>query len=213
MRMTRKIGWLVALVVLVLAGIAPAAIAAPEGEPEKKSNSGKTKAAGDNPYAQAAKGKKPAKKVYGNDDLQQLAGGTPLPELEEEEQTEGASKDKTAPTAETDPAAETAESAGQDALEEFLDRKKKAAERREAIAAAEQKVTEALQKVAEVERRLIAIRNPYLARPEAPEGAAEEWKEMDAAQRVERSKEDLKKAQEEVKKAEEELQRLRSSAP
>ena len=96
-------------------------------------------------------------------------------------------------------------------LEELLESKGKAEQHRQEITAAEGKVTRTMQEIAAIERRLIAIRNPLLARPQAPEGTEEEWDGMTAPQRVERSKEDLAKAQAELKEAEDDLARLRSS--
>jgi hypothetical protein len=129
----------------------------------------------DNPFLKAARGKagEPAQdKVYGNDDLERLFG--PPPPVEEEAAAEPA------------PAAEGAAPAPQpgDPLAEIEDQRKQALERAAAAAEAEKKVTELRDRLASLERAKIAVHNPLLARPEAPEGHADEWEKMSGTERA-----------------------------
>ena len=61
-------------------------------------------------------------------------------------------------------------------------------------------------------QRILATKNPLLARPRIPDEEQAEWNGLGAAERVRSSEEKLQQAREELQKAKAELARLRASA-
>lgn len=55
-------------------------------------------------------------------------------------------------------------------------------------------IAQARARIADLERRLLALRNPLLARPAAPEKNAEDWQELDTVERVKRFEKELQDA-------------------
>ena len=74
---------------------------------------------------------------------------------------------------------------------------------------AEQRVAAASARVVELEKRLLAIHNPYLPRPELPPEEALAWKGLDGRQRAARVEQQLVEARGELDAAEADLARLR----
>jgi hypothetical protein len=131
----------------------------------------------ENPFLKAARGKagEPVQdKVYGNDDLERLFGPPPAAEQ--------------APAAEPEPGTESAPPVPPpdpgNVLAEIEEQRKQAEERAAVAAEAEKKITDLRDRLASLERAKIAVHNPLLARPEAPEGHAAEWDKMSGTERV-----------------------------
>ena len=78
------------------------------------------------------------------------------------------------------------------------------------VEAAEQRVAAASARVVELEKRLLAIRNPFLPRPELPPEEAQAWEGLDGAQRAARVEQQLAEARDELAAAEDELMSLRA---
>jgi hypothetical protein len=146
-------------------------------------------------------GKQPAK-VYGNAELKKMFGPAPdtivLPA-----------------TPAGRPSGDSGEAAAppSDALESLFAGEAKKKERAARIAEGEQEVAAARQKVTDLEKRMLAVRNPYLARPKAPEEGAEEWLAADTRKRVELTAQQLEAARAAVTEAEQALAELRRSTP
>jgi hypothetical protein len=173
--------------VLTIPWLAGGALAAEtKGQAKSKDCTGMTeaqkKAAGceeENPFLKAARGKggepTPGEdKVFGNDDLERLFGPPPPVEQETAAEPVPAGEGATPPPA----------PAPGDALAEIEEQRKQAAERAAAAAEAEKKVSELRDRLASLERAKIAVHNPLLARPEAPEGHGEEWERMNGTERA-----------------------------
>jgi hypothetical protein len=65
----------------------------------------------------------------------------------------------------------------------------------------EQRVRDAEAKVAELEKRLLAIANPFLPRPELPPEEAQAWQGLDGVQRRDRVNKQLDEARKELEAA------------
>jgi hypothetical protein len=65
----------------------------------------------------------------------------------------------------------------------------------------EQRVRDAEAKVAELEKRLLAIANPFLPRPELPPEEAQAWQGLDGVQRRDRVNKQLEEARKELEAA------------
>jgi hypothetical protein len=72
----------------------------------------------------------------------------------------------------------------------------------------EQRVKDAEAKIAELEKRRLAISNPYLPRPELPPEEAEAWRGLDGVQRRERVDKQLEEARAELETAQQALKAL-----
>ena len=136
----------------------------------------------------------PPAKVYTNDDLERLPPPTALPP---DDGSPGVVVAAPPPVkAQSEPRA--------------TERPKPAAARAPArVEAAEQRVAAASARVVELEKRLLAIHNPYLPRPELPPEEAQAWKGLDGRQRAARVEQQLVEARNELDAAEEDLTRLR----
>jgi hypothetical protein len=200
------IGWTVWLT-LTLALIALPAIAK-EGH-EVASESGKTEKAESSqdesnlsPLVQAsrrvrAEEKDVEVKVYGNDDLNEMFGPS--------ESTPTATQDE-----ESTGVAETAEvEALPDALEQMFAGEARKKERATEISGAEQRITDAKQAIVDLEKRLLAVKNPLLARPSAPEEGADEWNAGDGQTRVRQTEQQIAAARKALADAERELSDLK----
>jgi len=199
------------LVWVVFMGLVPAlGFAAPtasdDGEdPEKKPSSEETGArpgAEPSPWVQATGGKasKEPARVYRNADLERLYGGE-------------ATTPTAAPSAPVPAPPAGVEGQPQDALEQLFAREAARLEHAKQVAAAEQRAEAARQKLVDAEKRLTAVRNPYLARPGAPEEGAEAWDQADGAQRASQSEAMIRAARDEVAEAERALADLRRANP
>ena len=72
-------------------------------------------------------------------------------------------------------------------------------------------VDEARARVAELEKRLLAVRNPFLPRPQLPADEERIWTTLDGAQRAARVEAQLEQARRDVEKAEADLAALPSA--
>jgi len=134
-------------------------------------------------------GTEEVRKVYTNEDLEKLPPLTTLPE------------DDGSPGVLVAPAREGSSEP----------RSEPAAETRASVEDAEQRVAAASAQVAELEKRLLAIRNPLLPRPQLPPEEAQAWEGLDGIQRAGRVEGQLASAREELADAEAELARRRSA--
>jgi hypothetical protein len=154
----------------------------------------------DNPFLKAARGKpgQPAEdKVYGNEDLERLFGPPP-PEEEPAAEPPAAAVPGEAPPAQPG-----------DPLAELQAQRRKAEERAAAIVEAEKKIADLNERIANLERTKIAIHNPLLARPVAPEGSGPEWDNMAGPERVAVVDRLIEATRIEIQQAEQELERVR----
>jgi len=198
--------------VMILALVSFAATAGETQEPSADRSDGgdqKTEEAQPSPLVQATGGKADGKreKVYGNDDLEKMFGPAPA-------RADGSSVANSDESATEKPkAAASAATAGDSALDQLFAGEARKREHAASIAAAETQVAEAKQRLADLEKRLLASRNPLLARPKPPEEGAEEWNRADAAGRVEQTQAGIEAARKAVAEAQRELAALRSAAP
>ena len=100
-----------------------------------------------------------------------------------------------------------------DPLKWMQDRQAREAEWSRQVAESEQEVRDAEQKVADLEYRLRATRIPFLARPEIPEEEQGEWEGLTAAERAERTQQQLDEARAELAAAQQKLGALRAQKP
>jgi hypothetical protein len=183
---------------------APAALAQGGEEAEEK-------AAEESPYAQAtnnAKRKAPAKS-YTNADLERMFGPSGDTEKPPEEATPAEEEGGEEPA---DSAEKPAEEAP-DPLKKLFEDEKKREEHEVKIGEATEKIAAAERRVADLERRALAISNPLLARPTAPEDGAEEWDAADSVERLEQNEAAIEAAREELEQARAELEQLQESVP
>ena len=162
------------------------------------------------PFVQATGGPdRSSSKVFTNKDLKKLQGmgsssastssssPTPVP----------------TPTRDKPPAVEAAASQPKTALEQMFEQEALRKEHEQKIVEAEQRVVTARQSVVDLEKRLLAIKNPFLARPKTPEDGAREWESGNSQQRVDMTEARVQAAREEIAQAERDLAALRNSRP
>jgi hypothetical protein len=146
--------------------------------------------------------------VFTNEDLKRLFGeeepGTPPAEPG---QAPAAGRSDPPPLRPGEPAAQPPT----DPLTWMADRKARAEERQKRIAEAEKAVADGEARVSELEKRMLAVKNPYLARPEISDEEKEGWDEMDAVERVKRTEDDLAQARKDLVQARQELRQLRAT--
>lgn len=102
-----------------------------------------------------------------------------------------------------------ADPAATDPLQWMEDRQAREEAERVRIAAAEKAVADARAHVAELEKRLLAVRNPFLPRPVLPPEEAAAWEGLDGAERAKRVEAQLGEARSELERAEKTLADLR----
>ena len=83
-------------------------------------------------------------------------------------------------------AAAAPEAAPPDPLQWMEDRAAREEAKKVRLAEAEQDVVDARARVAELEKRLLAVKNPFLPRPVLPPDEAQAWQGLNGPQRVER---------------------------
>jgi hypothetical protein len=155
-----------------------------------------------------APAKKPATKddqvhVYTNDDLDRLP---PDPT---------ARRSEAGPPAGKDVAGAASKAKGvvpYDALGRLQDEQAKAAGLATQIADAERKVTAAEGRVQDLEKKALAIKNPFLPRPEVSPEQAEAWRRMNNVERLKATEDELAAARKAVESAKADLEKLRSAA-
>jgi len=97
-----------------------------------------------------------------------------------------------------------------DPLKQIADDKARAAERQTRIAEAEKNVAAAEARVKDLERQELAVKNPYLPRPQVPADQADQWKKMNGGERLKATDEQIRQARKEAADARAELDRARS---
>jgi hypothetical protein len=169
---------------------------------EKRSDEGSGQSASPAMQAVAGKSGDADVEVYTNQDLQRMFGAA-RPSNPPETAPPGSTPESSEPTEGT--------RAPQSALEQVLGEEKLRQERQAEIPAAEQAVGDARERVKEMERRVLASKNPLLARPALPEDeqTAGEWAESGAAGRVSIAEQELDAARTALAKAEQALRDLR----
>jgi hypothetical protein len=202
---------------VVVLGVAIAgAVAADESKPPQKPKP-KPKDAATSPILEAAKEAaardeaEPAE-VFTNDDLERMMSNLPP-----EKQAQGVyqapapgtpAENAAAPAGETPPANPEAEISSLDWLEQQREGK---TAREDALRAARERVTGLEAKVAELERRALAIKNPFLARPEKPkseDGQEVEWDNLDSRERVAVTEHELVQVRKDLDQARNDLAQL-----
>jgi hypothetical protein len=164
--------------------------------------------------AMGGSGESPGGKVYTNEDLEQLATGTPVDVMFKPSAPPTAAE----PTAETevpDRADKTGSESGAQAEDSagWLERRQAESKQRERqIAEAQDKVDAAAQRVSELEDRLRKVKNPLLARPEIPEDERGGWQGMSNPERLTQTEAGLKQAREELAAAREEMVKARAAS-
>jgi len=176
-------------------------------------------AAAEEPAKAKAPERSEESKVYTNADLRRPQA-TPATDAEAADSaaTPADPAEETAePVEQTAAAAETAKTEETDAQAEAnpLDwmkaRQAQQAERERLIQEAEVRLAEARTEVAAIEKRIAAIRNPYLAPPKPAEDD-EKWSGQNNVERLESSKSELEEARLKVTEVEAELRELRSGS-
>jgi hypothetical protein len=145
-------------------------------------------------------------KVYTNEDLQRLFGDEELEESELPPEEEPAEQQPAPAVAVEQESPDTGPS---DPLSLLQQQQAQDQERSRSRAEAEQAVATAQSRVTELEQRILALRNPFMARPEIPEDEKSEWDSMGTADRLKKTEEQLSRAREELAEAQKELQKYR----
>jgi hypothetical protein len=163
------------------------------------------------PFAQATGGKGSTSpgKVYTNEDLARLSGSEPAPPSGAP--ASGASASETDSGAEQTGASAPKEE--KSALDQLFERQALREEHKQQVTKAADRVAAAKERIADLEKRALAVKNPFLARPEAPEEGAEEWERGNGPQRLKQTEDQLEAARDELAEAERALAELQSSAP
>ncbi len=143
-------------------------------------------------------------KVYDNAELAKMFGAAP-------EATRGPAAESGSATADT--AGKSAPAGESDPLTAMFAAEARKKEQAQKIAAGEQRVAAAKERLAQLKKRKLATRNPFLARPKAPDEGVEEWKAMNAEQRAKHADQEFATARTALSAAERELAELRSGRP
>ncbi len=99
-----------------------------------------------------------------------------------------------------------------DPLQAIQDEKRRSEQRQAQIALTEKAVADAEANVRDLEARLLAQRNPFLARPKLSKEDADAERDLDANQRVQRTEQQLEESRRDLERARAELARLRSGS-
>ncbi len=164
------------------------------------------KASGENPPAGTSKPKqKPGRiekteavPVYTNEDLERMFGPSTASDKKREEEPARAEESR-APLGGA--GAEARQAAERDPLGAIEEERAREADRNLRLAKAEREVAEAAARVKELEKRALAVRNPFLPRPELPPEEAEAWKGLSNEQRLERIEAALAEARKKLEEA------------
>jgi hypothetical protein len=97
-----------------------------------------------------------------------------------------------------------------DPLQWMADRAAREEARKVRIAEAEKALFDARERVGELEKRLLAVKNPFLPRPVLPPDEAKAWEGLSGAERAARVEAQLKEAREAVVETEATLAELKS---
>jgi hypothetical protein len=139
--------------------------------------------------------------VYTNDDLDRMQPASP------------ATRPSPATAKEAVPKAGEKRPAGPfDPLKRMQEEQASAAELQTQIAGAEKKVTESEEKVRDLERRRLAVANPFLAPPQVAPEQAEQWKKLSGPERLRATDDEIAQARKELEDAKAALQKLRASS-
>jgi hypothetical protein len=160
-------------------------------------------------HATGGKGSTSQGKVYTNEDLARLSGSEPAPQAGAP--ASGASARETDSGAEQTGATDTKEE--KSALDQLFERQALREEHKQKVTEAVDRVAAAKERITDLEKRALAVKNPFLARPKAPEEGAEEWERGSGPQRLKQTENQLQAARDELAEAERELAELQRSAP
>lgn len=190
---------LLALAFGLLLPLAPCCGAASE---EKASGAGDSqpRAAGasepERDPARSQRKKAQAVPLYTNEDLERMFGPSGA-----SKQSEGEAKPQPSSAAREGARPEAPRVPRRDPLEAIEEEQAREADRGLRLAEAEREVAEAAARVKELEKRALAIRNPFLPRPELPPEEAEAWKGLSNEQRLERTEAALAEARRKLEEA------------
>jgi hypothetical protein len=137
-------------------------------------------------------------RVYTNDDLGRLPPESPLP-------ASTAAK-KTAPPA------EAGVEKAPDPVQVMENEEARKDARQLQIAEAQRAVAAAEARVRDLERRALAVKNPFLARPEIPDEDRAAWDKMTAPERLKLTEDQLKAARDDLERAKARLDQLQSGS-
>ncbi|MDH3592779.1 MAG: hypothetical protein OER88_12915 [Planctomycetota bacterium] len=182
----RRRTWIAPVAILCLLAAGEVWAQRDRAEPEKKQTESQDQAATDSKKKKSAiaqavtreRGRKPAR-VFTNEDLEKLTGLGP-----EQPRIKPPSPDAPPPPKKKTAAEKAAEDGRAPGFADTERRAARAADLDRRRSAAEARVLLAEQRVSALERRLLQIRNPYLARPEIPEDEKEAWDALDGAGRA-----------------------------
>lgn len=152
-------------------------------------------------------------KVYTNADLERLFGGAGPAEPAEPEAGETTAEPSPAGSAAPSPeGAKPGEAAAgpQDPAAWLAARQAKEKERQQQIDEAQSKVDGLRARIAELEKRALAVRNPFLPRPEVSDDDRKDWDAASATERASMTDAQLAEARKELEAAERELTAARS---
>ena len=164
------------------------------------------------PYDRVATGKPPQRdetvKVYTNSDLEKLFGI-----VAEEDREAGAADDadeRPTPATNRRPA-----KSSDDALKWLQERRAQQAASATAMQEAQSELAKARERLANLEKQLMAVRNPFSARPQLTEEEKEQRRNQpeSANERYKRTEALVEEAREEVRAAEAKLAEIRSQRP
>lgn len=147
--------------------------------------------------------------VYTNEDLDKLfgeEGSTEQTALTPEEES-GEEREPVMEMKVVEP--QPAEKVVSDPLNLMQQQQALSEERTRIVAEAELAVANARARVKQLEQRVLALKNPYMARPEIPEEERADWDSLGTRERREKTEEKLIQAREELKAAEAELAKVR----
>jgi len=104
---------------------------------------------------------------------------------------------------------EPAEKSATDALRRLQQQQVRIEERNRTAAEAERAAADARERVKQLEQRILALKNPYMARPKIPDEEKSDWDAMGTRERIAKSEEALQQAREDLKAAEKALAEIR----
>ena len=203
MKASRTIPFVVMIGLTVLLG--PAFADGETGKTGERKQSDDTEATGsaapisDFMKATNANRKQKATPSYSNADLQRMFGA---PSADPAPSSSGSTEP---------PETEGAKEAPKDPLTQLLEAQESEKERQSKAEAARQKVAVIEKRIVDLERRTLALRNPLLQRPSAPEdeAARDAWNAADTVGRLEQNAQQLDLAREALETARQELADLR----
>ena len=193
------LSWLLCLALTLV--LAPVTLAEEEKKEEKKTaeeTAEPAKTEAESPAVPAAPEKESSEaEVFTNEDLERLFGGAVDEETAEPsgeaQPVEGAAQPEPKPLVPAEGAAPAQPADPQQWMEE---RNARQADRQQQIAESEAAVDAGRQRVADLEQRLLATKNPFLARPKIPDDVKSDWDVKSEPESVAATEEQLRLARE-----------------